>query len=95
MDESRDIVDVVARIAGFFEHESCGKCSPCREGSKRMHEMMERLNAGEGSSKDLALLERLGTVMSKACLCGLGQAAPAPVLTTLKNFNSEYQAKLN
>jgi len=95
MDESRDIVDVVARIAGFFEHESCGKCSPCREGTKRMHEMMEKLNAGEGSGNDLALLERLGTVMAKACLCGLGQAAPAPVLTTLKNFNDEYQAKLN
>jgi NADH-quinone oxidoreductase subunit F len=60
-----------------------------------MHEMMEKLNAGEGSGNDLALLERLGTVMAKACLCGLGQAAPAPVLTTLKNFNDEYQAKLN
>ena len=95
MDETRDIVNVVARIAGFFEHESCGKCNPCREGTKRMHEMMEKLDAGQGSSGDLSLLERLGTVMSKACLCGLGQAAPAPVLTTLKNFNSEYRAKLN
>lgn len=95
MDESRDIVNVVARIAGFFEHESCGKCSPCREGTKRMHELVEKLDAGQGSQADLSLLERLGTVMSKACLCGLGQAAPAPVLTTLKNFTGEYQAKLN
>jgi NADH:ubiquinone oxidoreductase subunit F (NADH-binding) len=95
MDDSRDIVNVVARIAGFFEHESCGKCSPCREGTKRIHEMMEKLDAGQGSGNDLSLLERLGTVMSKACLCGLGQAAPAPVLTTLKNFSAEYQAKLN
>lgn len=95
MDESRDIVNVVARIAGFFEHESCGKCSPCREGTKRMHELVEKLDAGEGTGQDLSLLERLGTVMSKACLCGLGQAAPAPVLTTLKNFAGEYQAKLN
>ncbi len=95
MDESRDIVDVVARIAKFFEHESCGKCSPCREGTKRMHEMMERLNAGEGSAEDVELLGRLGKVMSVACLCGLGQAAPAPVLTTIKNFNADYQAKFN
>ncbi len=95
MDESRDIVNVVARIAGFFEHESCGKCSPCREGTKRMHELMEKMNAGQGDGTDLSLLERLGTVMTKACLCGLGQAAPAPVLTTLKNFPGEYQAKLN
>ena len=95
MDESRDIVNVVARIAGFFEHESCGKCSPCREGTKRMHELMEKMDAGQGDGTDLSLLERLGTVMTKACLCGLGQAAPAPVLTTLKNFPGEYQAKLN
>ncbi len=95
MDESRDIVDVVTRIAKFFEHESCGKCSPCREGTKRMHEMMSRLNAGEGSAADLELIGRLGKVMSVACLCGLGQAAPAPVLTTIKNFNADYQAKLN
>jgi NADH-quinone oxidoreductase subunit F len=95
MDESRDIVDVVARIAKFFEHESCGKCSPCREGTKRMHEMMERLNVGEGSAEDVELLGRLGKVMSVACLCGLGQAAPAPVLTTIKNFNADYQAKFN
>ena len=95
MDETRDIVNVVARIAGFFEHESCGKCSPCREGTKRMHELMEKMDAGQGAGADLSLLERLGTVMSKACLCGLGQAAPAPVLTTLKNFPGEYQAKLN
>lgn len=95
MDESRDIVDVVTRISKFFEHESCGKCSPCREGTKRIHEMMQKLNAGEGSANDVELLSRLGKVMSVACLCGLGQAAPAPVLTTIKNFNADYQAKLN
>jgi NADH-quinone oxidoreductase subunit F len=95
MDETRDIVDVVERITKFFEHESCGKCIPCREGTKRMHEMMERINHGKGSGDDLGKLERLGTVMSRACLCGLGQAAPAPVLTTLGHFREEYQAKLN
>jgi len=95
MDETRDMVDVVDRITKFFEHESCGKCSPCREGTHRMHEMMHRLNHGQGKAIDLESLERLGTVMSKACLCGLGQAAPSPVLTTLKHFKPDYAAKLN
>jgi len=95
MDETRDIVDIVERIAKFFEHESCGKCVPCREGTKRMHEMMERINKGQANIGDLDNLERLGTVMTKACLCGLGQAAPSPILTTMKHFKSEYAAKFN
>lgn len=95
MDETRDIVDVVDRISKFFEHESCGKCTPCREGTKRMHEMMHKINQGSGSVADMDLLENLGGVMSVACLCGLGQAAPAPVLTTLKHFKDEFAAKLN
>ncbi len=93
IDESRDIVDVAARIAGFFEHESCGKCAPCREGTARAAELMAKINEGRGSSKDIALLEKLGTVMSYSCLCGLGQAAPAPVLTTIKHFKADYDAK--
>ncbi len=95
MDETRDIVDIVTRITKFFEHESCGKCNPCREGTKRMHEMVERINNGTGKVADMDLLENLGGVMSVACLCGLGQAAPAPVLTTLKHFKNEFNAKLN
>ncbi|MEN6350819.1 MAG: NADH-quinone oxidoreductase subunit NuoF [Syntrophomonas sp.] len=94
MDETRDMVDITTRIAKFFEHESCGKCAPCREGTARMHELMEKLNEGEGSDKDIALLQKLGTVMSYSCLCGLGQAAPAPVLTTIKHFQTDYNAKL-
>lgn len=94
MDETRDIVDVVTRIAKFFEHESCGKCAPCREGTWRTFEIMEKINNGHGKASDLELLERLGRVMSVACLCGLGQAAPAPVLTTMKHFKAEYLAKL-
>ncbi|MEN6326294.1 MAG: NADH-ubiquinone oxidoreductase-F iron-sulfur binding region domain-containing protein, partial [Syntrophomonas sp.] len=94
MDETTDIVDVIERITKFFEHESCGKCTPCREGTKRIHELLKKINSGKGNTQDLALCERLGTVMTKACLCGLGQAAPAPVLTTMKNFPGEYQAKI-
>ena len=94
MDETRDLVDVTERISKFFEHESCGKCAPCREGTKRMHEMMTRLNAGQGKADDLEQIEQLGSVMSRACLCGLGQAAPSPVLTTLEHFRNEYMEKL-
>ena len=74
VDETRDIVDVATRIAGFFEHESCGKCAPCREGTARMAEVMENINNGMADVSDLALLRKLGRVMSVACLCGLGQA---------------------
>ena len=94
MDESRDIVDVIHQITKFFEHESCGKCSPCREGTKRMHELVKNIYSGRGTAEDLDLLNRLGTVMSKACLCGLGQAAPSPVLTTLQHFKEDYTNKL-
>lgn len=95
IDETRDIVDVIERITKFFEHESCGKCTPCREGTKRIHEMVHRVNESKGRPADLDYAERLGTVMSKACLCGLGQAAPAPLLTTLKHFRSDYTGKFN
>ena len=95
MDETRDIVDVIDRISKFFAHESCGKCAPCREGTQRMHEMLHRVKNGGAVAGDLDFMERLGSVMSKACLCGLGQAAPAPVLTTLKHFRNDYTAKFN
>jgi NADH-quinone oxidoreductase subunit F len=95
MDESRDIVDVVARIAKFFAHESCGKCTPCREGTMRMEEIMERVNDRHGDAADLDRMDRLGRVMTKACLCGLGQAAPSPVLTTMQHFKDEYLSKFN
>jgi NADH-quinone oxidoreductase subunit F len=93
LDETRDLVDVTTRIAKFFEHESCGKCAPCREGTMRMFDLMEKINHGRGSSADVALLNKLGRVMSYSCLCGLGQAAPAPVLSTIKHFSADYNAK--
>lgn len=93
VDDSRDIVDIVTRIAEFFEHESCGKCTPCREGTYRMADLMDKINEGEGSEEDTDLLEKLGGVMSCACLCGLGQAAPAPVLTTIQHFKADFEEK--
>ncbi len=94
MDEDTDLVDVIDRITKFFEHESCGKCAPCREGTKRMHEIVTKVNQGLATAEDIELSERLGRVMTRACLCGLGQAAPAPLLTTLAHFRPEFNAKL-
>jgi NADH:ubiquinone oxidoreductase subunit F (NADH-binding) len=93
LDETRDLVDVTTRIAKFFEHESCGKCAPCREGTMRIHDIVRKINDGEGAPSDLAILNKLGRVMSYSCLCGLGQAAPAPVLSTIKHFPADYNAK--
>lgn len=94
LNDTRDIVDVTARIAKFFAHESCGKCAPCREGTMRMHDLMDKINDGQGKAADVALLNKLGRVMSYSCLCGLGQAAPAPVMTTIEHFSADYNAKL-
>jgi len=94
MDETRDIVDIITRISKFFEHESCGKCNPCREGTFRSYEIMKKINSGKANENDLRKLEVLGKVMTKACLCGLGQAAPGPILTTLRHFRYEYERKL-
>lgn len=94
MDHTRDIVDIVTRITKFFEHESCGKCTPCREGSFRLHQLMSIINKGKGTDQDLDKINRLGITMQRACLCGCGQAAPSPVLTTLQHFRKEYEHKL-
>lgn len=94
MDQTRDIVDTVTQISKFFEHESCGKCNPCREGSFRCFEIMTRINQGKGTLQDIENITRLGRVMQKACLCGGGQAAPSPILTTLQHFRYEYERKL-
>ncbi|HWP97148.1 MAG TPA: NADH-quinone oxidoreductase subunit NuoF [Syntrophomonadaceae bacterium] len=95
LDETRDIVDVVARISKFFEHESCGKCNPCREGTFRCREIMEKINAGRGNENDIENLLLLSRVMQKAALCGLGQAAPSPIESTIKHFRPEYLQKMN
>ena len=94
LDETRDIVDVVTRISKFFEHESCGKCNPCREGTFRCREIMEKINSGRGSEKDMDNILLLAKVMQKAALCGLGQAAPIPIESTIKHFRHEYMRKV-
>ncbi len=94
MDDTHCIVDVARVFARFFEHESCGKCVPCREGTMRIHEIMTKLTTGQATDKDIDNLGALARTMSVACLCPLGQAAPVPVMSTLRYFREEYDAHL-
>ena len=91
MDERTCMVDVARYFLTFTQEESCGKCAPCREGTKRMLEILERICAGEGRPGDIELLQELGEVIKNTSLCGLGQSAPNPVLATLKYFRHEYE----
>jgi NADH-quinone oxidoreductase F subunit len=94
MDEETCMVDVAKFFLNFTQSESCGKCTPCREGTKRMLEILTRITEGKGQMEDIDLLERLGNVIKSTALCGLGQTAPNPVLTTLKYFRAEYEAHI-
>lgn len=94
MDESRDTVEIVYKTLEFLAEESCGKCAPCREGTEVMLKILERFYHGEGEAGDIANLERLSRVMMLASLCGLGQAAPNPVMDTLQHFRSDYENRL-
>lgn len=92
MDESSCMVDIARYFLQFTQHESCGKCTFCRIGTKRMLETLERITNGDGCEKDIDILEELSHHVGKTSLCGLGQLAPNPVLTTLKYFRDEYIA---
>ncbi len=94
MDDDDCMVDLARFFLTFSQLESCGKCTPCREGTTRTLEILERLVTGKGESGDLEKLERLGRLMQKASLCGLGRAAPNPLLSTLKHYRAEYEAHL-
>jgi NADH-quinone oxidoreductase subunit F len=94
MDASTCIVDVARFFLTFTQKESCGKCTPCRSGTRRMLEILTRITEGEGRSTDLKLLEDLADTIKISSLCGLGQTAPNPVLTTLKYFRKEYEAHI-
>ncbi|MCX6825982.1 MAG: NADH-quinone oxidoreductase subunit NuoF [candidate division Zixibacteria bacterium] len=90
MDEDTCIVDVARYFLDFTQKESCGKCSPCRVGSGHMVEILERITKGQGQPEDLIKLQTLGETVKRGSLCGLGQTAPNPILTTLRYFRSEY-----
>ncbi|TAM38847.1 NADH-quinone oxidoreductase subunit NuoF [bacterium] len=91
IDEDSCMVNIAKFFLEFTQNESCGKCTPCREGTKRMLEILTRITEGKGSQEDIDKLLRLGNMIKKASLCGLGQSAPNPVLSTIKNFRAEYE----
>ena len=95
MDDTSCTVDVAKFFLGFTTAESCGKCTPCRVGLKRMHEIMNRITRGEGELEDLELLKYMSTGIIDSSLCALGRSAPNPVLTTIKYFEDEYLAHIN
>lgn len=94
MDDKTCMVEVARFFMNFTQNESCGKCVPCREGTKRMLEILERIVAGEGQEGDIELLLELADTISATALCGLGKTAPMPVVSTIKNFREEYEAHI-
>ncbi len=94
MDEDNCMVDVARFFLDFTVDESCGKCPPCRIGTKRMLEILERIVSGKGEPGDIEKLEKLGNNIKNSALCGLGKTAPNPVLSTIKYFRDEYEAHI-
>ena len=94
MDEDNCMVDIARFFLDFTVDESCGKCTPCRVGTRRMLEILERIVNGKGEEGDIERLEELANTIKSTALCGLGQTAPNPVLSTLKFFRSEYEAHI-
>ena len=94
MDETSSMVDVAKYFMEFCKSESCGKCVPCRVGTAQMHTLLDLISAGEATARDLERLEMLCDMVKHTSLCGLGQSAPNPVLSTLRYFRHEYEARL-
>lgn len=94
MDEDNCMVDIARFFLDFTVDESCGKCTPCREGTKRMLEILDRIVAGRGEDGDIEKLETLANTIKSSALCGLGQTAPNPILSTLRYFRHEYEAHI-
>jgi NADH-quinone oxidoreductase subunit F len=92
LDESVNIAWLIGKTIRFYECESCGKCTPCREGTRILIDTMEKINCGEGESADLDILLRAADTMTKASLCGLGQAAPNLLASALRNFRPEFES---
>ena len=92
MDDNTCMVGTAKFFLEFTVEESCGKCAPCRVGNKRLHELLNHITEGKGSSDDLNRLRNMSMVIKDTALCGLGQTSPNPVLSTLDNFMGEYVA---
>ncbi|HMM05994.1 MAG TPA: NADH-quinone oxidoreductase subunit NuoF [Clostridiales bacterium] len=89
-DDSNDLLEIVENLMEFFTHESCGKCTPCREGNYRLLQIIRKIRKGNGTMADLDTLQELSETMMDCSLCGLGQASPTPIVSTLKNFRNVY-----
>jgi bidirectional [NiFe] hydrogenase diaphorase subunit len=94
MDETSCMVDVAKYFIEFCKSESCGKCVPCRVGTSQMHDILSRITSGTASMEDLTMLEELCDLVRNTSLCGLGQTAPNPILSTLRYFRDEYIAHI-
>jgi len=94
MDEDNCMVDIARFFLDFTVDESCGKCPPCRIGTKRMLEILDRITKGQGQEGDIEKLEELGNSIKSSALCGLGQTAPNPILSTIRYFRDEYEAHI-
>ena len=95
VDEDTCMVDLARFFLSFTQVESCGKCVPCRVGTRQMLDILERITRGEGQPGDIERLEKLSHLIKSAALCGLGQTAPNPVLTTIRYFREEYEEHIN
>ncbi|MCP4109715.1 MAG: 4Fe-4S dicluster domain-containing protein, partial [Desulfobacteraceae bacterium] len=94
MDDRNCMVDVARYFLKFLEEESCGKCTPCREGVLQMRKILDRITEGDGKEEDLETLEWMGQAIIDGSLCALGGSAPNPVLTTIRYFRDEYEAHI-
>ena len=94
MDDRDCMVNVARYFLDFTQDESCGKCTPCREGTLRLKELLEAITEGQGQVGDIDKLEKMSELIKKTSLCGLGATAPNPVLTTIKYFRDEYDAHI-
>ena len=95
MDEDNCMVDVAKFYMGFICDESCGKCVPCREGTRRMLEILQRITEGNGKPEDIDTLRELADVISNTALCGLGKTSANPILSTLRSFEQEYREHIH
>ena len=94
MDENTCMVDMARFFMDFIQDESCGKCTPCREGTRRLLQVLEKICDGKGEAGDIELMEELSAVIQQTALCGLGQTGPNPVLSTLRYFRDEFETHI-
>ena len=94
MDEDNCMVDIAKFFLEFTVDESCGKCTPCRIGTRRMLDILNKITSGNGEDGDIEKLEELANTIKASALCGLGQTAPNPILSTLRYFRDEYEAHI-